>query len=95
MHIMKKMSYFIITILSVIFFSTYVSASTTKIVVIDNYEVRFRSAPTTSSSIINAFNKGKELLLISDNAGNGNGCNKPWYKGSCRRPDRRRAGRVH
>ena len=77
---MKKMSYFIITILSVIFFSTYVSASTTKIVVIDNYEVRFRSAPTTSSSIINAFNKGKELLLISDNAGNGNGCNKPWYK---------------
>ena len=75
---MKKMSYFMITFISLLLFSTYVSAS--KIVVIDNYEVRFRSAPTTSSSIITSFNKGKELVLLSENAGTGNGCNKAWYK---------------
>ena len=75
---MKKLSYFVITIFLFIIFSTFVSAS--KIVVIDNYEVRFRSGPTTSSSILGVFNKGKELELINNNAGSGNGCNKPWYK---------------
>ena len=75
---MKKLSYFVITICSFILFSAYVSA--TKIVEIDNYDVRFRSAPTTNSTIINSFNKGKELELISDSAGTGNGCNKAWYK---------------
>ena len=75
---MKKILYVIFLIFSYIIFSSYVFAD--KIVVIENNEVRFRSKPTTSSSIIDVFYKGKELSLISDSAGNGNGCNKVWYK---------------
>lgn len=75
---MKKMSYFIITIYSFILFLSYAYAE--KIVVIENYDVRFRSGPTTNSTIITSFNKGKELELLSENAGTGNGCNKAWYK---------------
>ena len=58
--------------------SSYVSAS--QIVVIEESEVRFRSAPTTNSNIITVFNIGAEMELISNNAGTGNGCNKQWYK---------------
>ena len=75
---MKKMSYLVTLFFSFILFSMYASA--TKIVVIDNYDVRFRSGPTTNSSIITSYNKGYELSLISDSAGSGNGCNKVWYK---------------
>lgn len=75
---MKKLSYFVVTMCSFILFLSYAFAD--KIVVIDNYDVRFRSAPTTNSTIITSFNKGKELELLSENAGSGNGCNRAWYK---------------
>lgn len=77
---MKKMSYFIISLISFLSFLSYPSAS--KVVVIDGYDVRFRSSPTTDSSIIVSYNKGYELSLINENAGSGNGCNKLWYQAS-------------
>ena len=77
---MKKMSYFILMILSFLMFSNDISAS--KVVVIDGYGVRFRDKPTTSSGIIAEYNSGKELTLINDNAGSGNGCGSKWYQAS-------------
>ena len=75
---MKKLTY-IIT-----FFLTSISllniAYAKEIAIIDGWDVRFRSEPTTSSSIIASLNKGTELNLVSDNAGSGNGCSKAWYK---------------
>ena len=77
---MKKMSYFIITLISFISFLSCPSAS--KVVVIDGYDVRFRSGPTTNSTIITSYNAGYELSLLNENAGSGNGCNKAWYQAS-------------
>ena len=77
---MKKISYFVISI--VLFMLSFEYASASKVVVIENYDVRFRSGPTTSSSIITSYNKGTELALLNANAGSGNGCNKPWYQAS-------------
>ena len=75
---MKKLSYYVTALIFFIVFSLNASAS--KIVVIDNYDVRFRSGPTTSSSIITAYNKGYELSLLNASAGSGNGCNSVWYQ---------------
>ena len=77
---MKKMSYFIITLISFLSFLSCPSAS--KVVVIDGYDVRFRSSPTTNSTIITSYNVGYELSLLNENAGSGNGCNKAWYQAS-------------
>ncbi len=78
---MKKIAYFVILILSFCLFSQDISAS--KVVVITGYDVRFRDKPTTSgSNIIASYSVGKELTLINDNAGSGNGCNSKWYQAS-------------
>lgn len=77
---MKKMSYFVISLISFVTFLSCPSAS--KVVVIDGYDVRFRSSPSTSSTIITSYDVGAELTLLNENAGSGNGCNKPWYQAS-------------
>ncbi len=77
---MKKISYIVISLISFLSFLSYPSAS--KVVVIDGYDVRFRSSPSTSSSIIASYDKGYELSLIKENGGTGNGCNKAWYQAS-------------
>ena len=74
------MSYFIISLVSFLSFLSCPSAS--KVVVIDGYDVRFRSSPTTNSTIITSYNAGYELSLLNENAGSGNGCNKAWYQAS-------------
>ena len=75
---MKKISYFVLTIILFIFLSLNVSAS--KIVVITGDSVRFRDKPTTNSNILGEFNRNKELTLLNDNAGVGNGCDSKWYQ---------------
>ncbi len=77
---MKKMSYYVITLITFLSFLSCPSAS--KVVVIDGYDVRFRSSPSTGSSIITSYDNGYELLLLNENAGSGNGCNKAWYQAS-------------
>ena len=77
---MKKMSYIVISLISFLLFLSYPSAS--KVVVIDGYDVRFRSSASTSSQIIASYNPGDELSLLNENGGSGNGCNKPWYQAS-------------
>ena len=77
---MKKMSYLVTSIVVFLSFLSYSSAS--KVVVIDDYVVRFRSGPSTSSTIITSYDKGYELQLINENGGTGNGCNKSWYQAS-------------
>ncbi len=77
---MKKMSYYAILLISFLSFLSCPSAS--KVVVIDGYDVRFRSSPSTNSTIITSYNPGYQLALINENAGNGNGCNKNWYQAS-------------
>lgn len=73
---MKKMSYFVISIISFIFLCIHVSAATTVIITDDG--VRFRSAPTTDSTYNGYFYTGKELTYLG--SANGKGCNKPWFK---------------
>jgi len=75
---MKKLSYFVLLLVSFIVFSLNVSAKS--IVVINGYDVRFRSSATTNSTIIASFDKGEELDLLSNNSGSGNGCPSVWYK---------------
>ena len=77
---MKKMSYYVVTLITFLSFLSCPSAS--KVVVIDGYDVRFRSSPSTNSSIITSYNNGYELSLLNENAGSGNGCNKAWYQAS-------------
>jgi len=74
---MKKISYLIFTIIMLFIFSMNTFAK--EIVVITGYDVRFRSAATTNSTIITSFNPGVELTLLSKNGGTGNGCGT-WYK---------------
>ena len=74
---MKKMSYFVISIISFIFLCIHVLAATTTVIITAD-GVRFRSGPTTDSSYSGHFYTGKELTYISSE--NGKGCNKPWYK---------------
>ena len=78
---MKKMSYIIIFMISFVCFSLHVSAR--QVVVINGYEVRFRTSIDTSitSNIITAFNPGVELDLINANAGATGACSK-WYQAS-------------
>ena len=61
-------------------FSVHVYAK--EVVVINGYDVRFRSLPTigSGSSIIASLNSGIELELVDKNVGSGNGCGKTWYK---------------
>ena len=77
---MKKMSYFVA--LTITFLSFLSCSSASKVVVIDDDIVRFRSGPSTSSTILAAYNTGYELQLINENGGTGNGCNKPWFQAS-------------
>jgi len=74
---MRKMFYFVFFIFVFICLSIHVSASS--IVVINGYDVRFRSDATTSSKIITSFNPGVELTYI-ESVKAGNGCSKVWYK---------------
>ena len=76
---MKKISYFIFTIISFAIFALDASAS--KIVTITGDEVRFRSGPTTDSTILDVFYRNAELILINENGGSaGNGCGAKWYQ---------------
>ena len=74
---MKKMSYFVFFLSIFFIFSMHTFASS--LVVINGYDVRFRSGATTNSNIIASFNKGVELTYISS-ANSGNGCSGVWYK---------------
>ena len=76
---MKKMSYFILFIISFMLFS--LNASAREIAVIDGTDVRFRSSMDTSttSNIIGAYNYGVEMDLLDASAGKNNACSK-WYK---------------
>jgi beta-N-acetylglucosaminidase len=56
-------------------------AYASEIIVVNEYEVRFRKEATTQSAIIDCFNPGVELTLLDKNGGTGNGCNSVWYKG--------------
>ena len=78
---MKKLLYIVIAIVSFICFSLDVSAK--QVVVINGYEVRFRTSTDTSitSNIITAFNPGVELDLINANVGATGACSK-WYQAS-------------
>ena len=72
------MSYFITMITMLFVFS--MSAAAKEIIVINDYEVRFRTEATTQSGIIANLNKNEELTLLDKNGPAGNGCNGPWYK---------------
>lgn len=77
---MKKMSYFLVSIISFMILSFNVSADS-KVVVITGDQVRFRSGATIyANNIIREFNSGAELEFIDDNTASGNGCNNKWYK---------------
>ncbi len=77
---MKKMSYFVIAIISCLFLTFNVSADS-KIVVITGDSVRFRSSATIyANNIIREFNYGAELEFIDDTTQSGNGCDNKWYK---------------
>ena len=77
---MKKMSYFLVIIISCLFLTFNVSADS-KTVIITEDCVRFRSTPTIyANNIIKEFYSGDELLYIDDNAQSGNGCANKWYK---------------
>lgn len=77
---MKKISYFIFTIVMLFVFSISVFAK--EVIVVTGDDVRFRTKPTTSgSSIISNLNSGVELTLLDKNGGTGNGCSSVWYKG--------------
>ena len=77
---MKKMSYFLVTIISCLFLTFNVSADS-KIVVITGDSVRFRSGATVyANNIIREFNYGAELEFIDDTTQSGNGCDSKWYK---------------
>ena len=67
--------------ISFVCFSLSVSAK--QVVVINGYEVRFRTSIDTNitSNIITAFNPGVELNLINANAGATGACSK-WYQAS-------------
>ena len=75
---MKRISYFIITIISFVMFSLNASAS--KVVVITGDDVRFRDKASTNSNILNTFNRNTELTLVNENGGTGNGCGNKWYQ---------------
>ena len=76
---MRKISYFILSIIVFTMAILNVSADS-KVVVITGDSVRFRTEPTTSSSIIREFNTGAELELLNDNITAGHGCDKVWYQ---------------
>jgi len=78
---MKKMSYFVFTFLFMFFFISHVDAETVKGILTGN-EVRFRSAPNTSSdsNILDWLYSGTEVEILNENAGSGNGCGGSWYK---------------
>ena len=76
---MKKISYIVIFIISFVCFSLDVSAR--QVVVINGYEVRFRSSidTSTTANIITAFNPGATLDLIDANVGATSACSA-WYR---------------
>jgi len=74
---MKKMSYFVVILMSFVMFLMHTFASS--IVVINGTDVRFRSGATTSSSIIASLDNGVELTYI-ESVSKGNGCGDIWYK---------------
>ena len=76
---MKKMSYVVLTMLLFFTFSLKAAADT-KVVIITGDDVRFRDRPTVDSNIIGSFDRGKELTLINENGGTGNGCSSKWYQ---------------
>lgn len=76
---MRKMSYYILTLIVFLSFALVASADR-KVIVITGDNVRFRSSSSTSSSIIREFNKGAELDLLNQTGPTGNGCNKAWYQ---------------
>ena len=75
---MKKLSYLVVLLVSVVCF--FSSASAAKVVVIDGDDVRFRDKASTNSNILNTFNRNTELTLVNENGGSGNGCNGKWYQ---------------
>ena len=74
---MKKMSYFVLLLLSFICFSNHTFAIS--IIEVNGYDVRFRSSPSTNSTIYNSFNVGEKLTYLATSS-SGNGCSGPWYK---------------
>ena len=77
---MKKMSYFVALFISFFVFSFGAFADSKLVVITEDY-VRFRSAPTIyDNNIIKEFNKGTELEYIDDSGQAGNGCGNKWYK---------------
>ena len=75
---MRKISYFVVFVISFMFLSLNASAS--KVVVITGDDVRFRDRATTNSNILNTFNRNTELTLVNENGGTGNGCDSRWYQ---------------
>lgn len=60
---------------------TFNVSADSKVVVITDDSVRFRSGPTIyDNNIIREFNRGAELDLIDDSVASGNGCDANWYK---------------
>lgn len=79
---MKKMSYFVLFVISFFSLSLNVSADR-QVVVVTGDSVRFRSTATIyENNIIREFNVYDELDLIDDTVRAGNGCNNNWYKAS-------------
>ena len=76
----KKMSYFVVLILTLFIFMSHTYAS--EILIVTENGVRFRGEANTSSddNIITNFNKGVELTLIERTGQTGNGCSAEWYK---------------
>lgn len=75
---MKKVFSLILTI--TLFFAFSIHAYAREVAVIDGYDVRFRTAATTNSGVIDNLDSGIELEILNKNAGTGNGCGKAWYK---------------
>lgn len=77
---MKKMSYFVVFILTLFVFMSHTYAS--EILIVNENDVRFRSEANTNNSdnIIISFKKGTELTLIEKTGETGNGCTVEWYK---------------
>lgn len=75
---MRKMSYYVVLLLSGVLFYSTVSAS--KIVTITGYDVRLRSSGTTNSTILATLSYGTKLSLVSDETVSGTGCTNPWYR---------------
>ncbi len=77
---MKKLSYYVFTI--VFLFSFILHPSAKSVVVIEGTDVRIRDKATTSgSNVLLMASKNMEFNLIDLNVGSkGNGCSKDWYK---------------